>query len=78
MHLGVAQPGHGLPAQLQLVEHLGDSAVAYLRVSGSDGLVALRVEADRAGALQAGRQVALQPDLRHAVLFDADGKAANR
>ncbi len=77
-HLGVAQPGHGLPAQLQLVEHLGDSAVAYLRVSGSDGLVALRVEADRAGALQAGRQVALQPDLRHAVLFDADGKAANR
>jgi multiple sugar transport system ATP-binding protein len=77
-HLAVALPGHGLPAQLQLIEHLGDSAVAYLRVSGSEALVAIRVEADRAAGLQAGKQIALQPELRHAVLFGADGKAAQR
>jgi len=77
-HLAIAPAGHGLAAQLQLLEHLGDSAVAYLRVSGSDAMVAVKVDADRAAALQAGTRVALAPDLRHAVLFGAEGTAANR
>ncbi|MBL8308448.1 MAG: sn-glycerol-3-phosphate ABC transporter ATP-binding protein UgpC [Rubrivivax sp.] len=72
-HLHLAAAGQGVPARVELVEQLGDSAIVHLRVAGvQDALVAKAGAAE--GALPAGAEVGLQPDLAAAMAFDAEGR----
>ncbi len=73
-HVSVVASGSGIAAQVQLVEHLGDVAIAYLRVDGVDALLSAKLDAQHPG-FAAGSRVALQLQPQHAVLFDAEGCA---
>jgi multiple sugar transport system ATP-binding protein len=69
----IVQDG-GLPAQVELVELLGDSGVAHLRLDGSDDIVTFKTH-DGAGAeLATGARVQLLPDFARALWFGADGR----
>jgi multiple sugar transport system ATP-binding protein len=76
-HLEVATMEDGIPASVELLEHLGDVTIGYFRVPDTDLLLAAKVDVQHAGALQAGMRVGLKPRTQHCVLFDADGKACH-
>lgn len=70
-HWNIARDGSGLPAEIVLRENLGDSVVLHARIEGADELVTLKFgtlpfEADP------GENVLLQPEMRHALLFDEE------
>ena len=72
-HWRIVQDG-GLPAQVELVELLGDSGVAHLRLDGSVDIVTFKTH-DGAGAeLAIGARVQLLPDFARALWFGADGR----
>jgi len=72
-HWRIVQDG-GLPAQVELVELLGDSGVAHLRLDGSVDVVTFKTH-DGAGAeLAIGARVQLLPDFARALWFGADGR----
>ena len=78
-HLLVQPPGQGVPARVELAEHLGDVSILHLRVDGVAGLLAARRPAERgagAGLLQAGASVSLQADATGALPFDANARLA--
>jgi multiple sugar transport system ATP-binding protein len=68
-------PG-GLRVTVDMVEHLGDSDVAYATLDGAgDGAsIALRLPAGAAGVAP-GTRLTLQPDAQRLHFFDADGRA---
>jgi multiple sugar transport system ATP-binding protein len=72
-HLHVTDAGPGIPARVELAEHLGDVSILHVRVEGLPGLLAAR---HAAGGLRldTGREVHLRPDAAHALAFDADGR----
>jgi multiple sugar transport system ATP-binding protein len=69
-HLHLAPAGQGVPAQVELAEHLGDSSVIYLRVQGLQDLLAAKVGAGH-DSVAAGQSVGLAPDAAWALAFDA-------
>jgi multiple sugar transport system ATP-binding protein len=75
-HLGVvadAGAGEGVPAQVVLVEHLGDSAVLHVKVEGLETALHMKL-ADDAESLERGRWIGLRVDPRHTLVFGADGR----
>ncbi len=72
-HLQVADAGQGVPASVELAEHLGDVSIVHLRVDGLAELLAAKVPAGRKN-LDAGARVGLRPDAAGALAFDADGR----
>ncbi|OON62886.1 sugar ABC transporter ATP-binding protein [Massilia sp. KIM] len=78
-HLRLAGEGetHAIPAQVSLVEYLGDAAIVYAQVPGVEDMVALKRRPEEAG-LQQGEQVRLAFDPAHAHLFDGEGAAFAR
>ncbi len=70
-HLAVVTAGQGVPAQVELAEHLGDSSILYLRVQGIDELLSAKVGAGQ-HAVDAGQSVGLRPDAAWALGFDGD------
>jgi len=74
-HLHVADVGHGVPAQVELAEHLGDSSILHLRVDGVAELLSAKVGAGRE-RVGAGAAVSLQPDAAWALGFGADTRLA--
>jgi multiple sugar transport system ATP-binding protein len=83
-HLRVQAPDQGVPAQVELAEHLGDVSILYLRVAGVAGLLAAKLPAGhgpggqgQAGVLPApGAPVGLVPDATWALPFDAEERLA--
>jgi multiple sugar transport system ATP-binding protein len=71
-HLQLAPPGSGVPARVEMVEHLGDAAVAHLRVDGVRELLHAKLGAVD-GALSADTLVGLQVAPGSALAFDAAG-----
>jgi multiple sugar transport system ATP-binding protein len=74
---GAATPGAGrLRGEVALVENLGESALVYLRLPGTEGLTLCRIEG--ASLAREGEQVelALSPGALH--VFDGDGRAFPR
>ncbi len=69
-HWALVAAGQGVPAQVELAEHLGDSSVVYLRVQGVAELLSAKVGAGH-HRLQAGQAVGLAPDAAWALAFDA-------
>jgi len=65
----------GLPASVELLEHLGDVTIGHFRVPETDVLLSAKIDVEKASALQAGMRVGLRPRAAHCVLFDAEGRA---
>jgi multiple sugar transport system ATP-binding protein len=72
-HLHVDVGGAGIPATVELAEHLGDTSILHLRVAGLDGLLHAKAGAGHT-SLAGGAQVGLQPDAAAALRFDAAGR----
>jgi len=69
----VSVHGAGVPATLSLVEHLGDSAVAHVRVDGIDSMLRAKVETS-GQRLEQGSRVQLSLVKGAAISFDAQGR----
>ena len=64
--------GEGVPATVELAEHLGDSSVLYLRVDGMSELLCAKVAGD-VQSLATGASVGVMPDAERTLGFDAEG-----
>jgi len=65
----------GLPAREELVEQLGGSGVAHLRLDDGNDIVTFRTHDDAGVELATGARVQLRPDFARALWFDADGSS---
>jgi len=75
LRLAPSDAATGLPAVLELIEHLGDSSLAYVRLSGVDAPVAVKLAAADGALLQRHASVRLQFEREHMISFDAQGLA---
>jgi multiple sugar transport system ATP-binding protein len=75
-HLQVNDSGEGVPARVELAEHLGDVSILHLRVNGLAELLAAKVAAGRTH-LDAGTRVGLVPDAAWALPFGDDERLLN-
>ena len=74
-HLRVVGAGQGVPATVELAEHLGDVSILHLRVDGVDDLLSAKVGAGR-DRVDGGQAVGLLPDKAWVLGFGADGRLA--
>jgi multiple sugar transport system ATP-binding protein len=74
-HLTVAPAGTGVPARVELAEHLGDSSILHLRVEGVAELLSAKVGTGH-HRVEAGAAVGLQADATWALGFDAQQRLA--
>lgn len=65
--------GQGVPAEVELAEHLGDISVLHVRVQGIDGLLSAKVGAGHAH-LDAGQTIGLVPDPAWTLAFDENAR----
>jgi multiple sugar transport system ATP-binding protein len=72
-HLHVLGAGEGIPAKVELAEHLGDVSILHLRVEGADQLLSAKVAAGHS-QVDTGHVVGLRPDARWALRFDANAR----
>ena len=72
-HLHVATTGQGIPAQVILAEHLGDSSIIHCRVEGISDLLSAKVGTEHT-AIEAGQTIGLAPNPDWALVFSADGR----
>ncbi len=72
-HLRLTTPEQGVPAQVVLAEHLGDSSIIHLRVDGVSGLLNAKVGANQAHC-NAGQTVGLLPDAAWSLYFDSQAR----
>jgi multiple sugar transport system ATP-binding protein len=74
-HLKLVEVAQGIPARVELAEHLGDSSIIHLRVDGVDALLSAKVGAGN-HRVEAGQLVGLVPDAAWALAFDAEHRLA--
>ena len=72
-HVRVASAGQGVPAEVVLAEHLGDSSILHLQVAGIEELLHAKVGTEHS-QIASGQTVALQADANWALAFDAAGR----
>ena len=72
-HLCVAPSGQGVPATVELAEHLGDSSIVHLRVKGMSGLLNAKVGPQDI-VCNSGDTVSLKPNASWALMFDDAGR----
>jgi multiple sugar transport system ATP-binding protein len=72
-HLHVVVAGEGIPAKVELAEHLGDVSILHLRVEGAEQLLSAKVAAGHR-QIDTGHMVGLRPDARWVMRFDASAK----
>ena len=75
-HLRVGAPDQGVPSEVVLAEHLGDSSILHLRVDGVTEMLTAKVGAEhgRADGYAAGQTVGLQPSAAWTLGFDNHGR----
>jgi len=73
-HLEIAKDGPGIPATVDLLEHLGDSVIVYATVPGSDQIVTVKVAGNNYN-LKAGDAVSLRPAQGVCHLFAQSGQS---
>ncbi|MEY4758046.1 MAG: hypothetical protein RJA34_2944 [Pseudomonadota bacterium] len=66
--------GPGWTAQLDVIEHLGDTLLVYASVAGVDQPVSLKLSAEEGQPWKVGMTVRLQPKASALHLFDAQGQ----
>ena len=74
-HLHVVGAGQGVPATVELAEHLGDVSILHLRVDGVDDLLSAKVGAGHE-RVDGGQAVGLMPDKAWTLGFGADARLA--
>ena len=67
----------GIKAQVELIEQLGDSGVAHLRLDNRDDIVTFKTHDGSGAKLAVGQRVRLAPDFERALWFGADGNTVN-
>lgn len=72
-HLHIATSGDGIPATIELAEHLGDASIIHLRVDGIAELLNAKVGPELHDCA-AGQTVWLAADPRFALGFDGEGQ----
>lgn len=72
-HLRIAPKGQGIPGNVVLAEHLGDSSILHLRVEGVKELLNAKVGTDNKQC-ESGEEVGLMPDAAWVLSFGADGR----
>ena len=75
-HLQVGAAGAGIPATLELAEHLGDTSILHLRVQGLAELLNAKAGPGHTD-LATGQAVGLLPDAAWALRFDTAGRRVN-
>ncbi|WP_067061158.1 ABC transporter ATP-binding protein [Roseateles chitosanitabidus] len=73
-HLSLVAPADGLPARVELIEHLGDMVIAHARLAADQPLLAIRLPVD-ARPPRPGDAVGLRIQSDRIHLFDAEGRA---
>jgi multiple sugar transport system ATP-binding protein len=73
-HLHLRPAGDGIPAQVILAEHLGDTSILHLRVAGVPEALHAKLGAGHAH-LARDTEVGLRPDAAWALAFDAQGRS---
>jgi multiple sugar transport system ATP-binding protein len=72
-HLQVRAEGEGVPARVELAEHLGDVSILHLRVEGIAEPLSAKVAAGQLPA-EVGQALGLVPDAGKALAFGSDGR----
>jgi len=72
-----ADEENSFPAQIHLIEHLGDASIAYLQVAGATEMLAARLAAGQ-NRIQTGQTEYFRFAAEHAYAFDVTGKALPR
>jgi multiple sugar transport system ATP-binding protein len=73
-HLGIGATGEGLPARVELVEHLGDVSLLHAHLDGMGQAISLKL--DKKDAQHAiGARIGIRLAASAATLFDANGTA---
>ncbi len=72
-HVQLLAAGAGIPATVELAEHLGDASIIHLRVEGVSELLCAKVGADHS-KITTGQSVGLAPDAAWSLAFDATTK----
>ena len=70
-HLNLVAAGTGLGGELALIEHLGDTSIAYVRIAGVEQALAVKLAAGQ--DWQRHQRVGLQWRPEHLLAFDAQG-----
>ncbi|MES2106387.1 MAG: sn-glycerol-3-phosphate ABC transporter ATP-binding protein UgpC [Pseudomonadota bacterium] len=78
-HISIAPAADivGVAVSVELVEHLGDSAIAYARLAGEPNMLAIKLGAE-AAAPRAGDTVRISLPPQRCHVFDEDGKACQK
>ena len=63
----------GIKATVELIEHLGDSGVAHLKLDGGGEIITFKTHDGSGAGLVTGQHVRLVPDLSRSLWFDVDG-----
>lgn len=74
--ISVTTAGEGIAAVVDLVEHLGDSAVLYAELAGVEDVLAIKLNGAH-GELRSGQKITLRFDVDKCHLFAEDGMAIN-
>jgi len=74
-HLRLVAPGErvGLPGRLELIEHLGDSSIAYVDRGPGEPAIALKLDAGACRGLERHQPVCLSCLPEHVLPFDEQG-----
>ncbi|CAG4904352.1 ABC transporter ATP-binding protein [Paraburkholderia gardini] len=73
-HLGIGAPGEGLPARVELVEHLGDVSILHAHLDGVGQAISLKLDKKDA-QLPVGARIDVKVASSSVTLFDANGIA---
>ncbi len=76
--LAFTADGAGLRGRVDVVEHLGDNVIAYVRVGSLPDLVAVKLQVGQDALPRAGAQIGLVAGLQGVHLFDTAGSAIAR
>ncbi|QLG88289.1 sn-glycerol-3-phosphate ABC transporter ATP-binding protein UgpC [Chitinibacter bivalviorum] len=67
----------GIPARVDLTEHLGDIVLAYIEIPGINEIICMKLPANMTG-LKYGDAIRVKFPEAHSMLFDAEGLAFKR
>jgi multiple sugar transport system ATP-binding protein len=73
-YLSLGAPEEGLPASVELVEHLGDVSLVHAQLDGVGNAISLKLDKKDA-QLAVGARVGIKVEASSVTLFDASGAA---
>ncbi|GHD65980.1 ABC transporter ATP-binding protein [Jeongeupia chitinilytica] len=78
-HIQLADPqdANGIPARVDLIEHLGDIVLAYIEIPGINEIICIKLPGHMTG-LKYGDSVRIAFPEKNVLLFDAEGLAFKR